>query len=152
MPSFQFASRSAPRARTVLVADHFGEVRKFVKLVLSQHGFQVLEAANGLEAFEQSEQQPGEIDLLIVDMNMPGMDGRQLPYLLAGQQPDMAVVFTNCCLSSRVVKNRDDIFVGKPFSALQLLDGVQAALNPSSELFPTRQHAGETIEWPGYWM
>ena len=61
--------------KTVLVVDDASLVRLYYRSTLQKAGFAVEEAMNGLEALERLLDEPAAIDLLIVDVNMPQMDG-----------------------------------------------------------------------------
>jgi CheY-like chemotaxis protein len=63
---------------TILVVDDEPAICKLVGLALEQEGFQVLRAENGFDAIGLSESHSGEIDLLVSDVTMPGMDGPTL--------------------------------------------------------------------------
>lgn len=63
---------------TALVADDSRVARKSVAFSLARYGIKVLEAEDGVQAFQMLEAKPGEIDLLITDYDMPGMDGKEL--------------------------------------------------------------------------
>jgi two-component system cell cycle sensor histidine kinase/response regulator CckA len=66
-----------------MIADLLGRTR----------GYVVFDAASGAEALEIFAQQRGRIDLLLTDLIMPGMTGRQLADTLSAQSPDMEVIF-----------------------------------------------------------
>src|SRR6266581_3048718 len=108
MPSSSHTTASGLRARTVLVADHCESVRKYLRFVLVELGLRVLEASNAQEAYQQCLQYPGEVELLVADVNMPGMDGRPLADLLAAQQPEMRFVFTDSMSGTQVAASGDD--------------------------------------------
>lgn len=60
----------------ILVADDEAYIRRVISMWLSRHGHEIIEVDNGVSAFEAVEN--NEIDLIISDMNMPGMDGLRL--------------------------------------------------------------------------
>ena len=66
------------RGKTVLVAEDEECLRKAITQCLSEHGYLVLEAANGKQALELADQSATRIDLLLTDIIMPGMSGREL--------------------------------------------------------------------------
>ena len=70
-------------AKCVMIVDDAGLVRRYYRQTLERVGFQVHEAMNGLEALEKLLQTP--VDLLIVDVNMPQMDGMTFIETLRGQ-------------------------------------------------------------------
>ena len=61
--------------KTVLVVDDASLVRLYYRSTLQKAGFEVQEAMNGLEALEKLLNEPASVDMLIVDVNMPQMDG-----------------------------------------------------------------------------
>jgi two-component system cell cycle sensor histidine kinase/response regulator CckA len=78
---------------TVLLVEDDALVREVAVLALRSRGYTVLEAANGLEALEKSREHAGEIALLVSDMRMPGMGGRELAERLERERPDLRVLF-----------------------------------------------------------
>jgi two-component system chemotaxis response regulator CheY len=66
------------QTRTALVVDDATTIRKFHRSVLEQAGFAVAEAMNGVEALERTLDAPQRFGLLVVDVNMPEMDGYTL--------------------------------------------------------------------------
>jgi CheY-like chemotaxis protein len=65
-------------AGSLLIVDDDDAVRSFVCVATRRLGYQVVEAANGVEAIKQLEQNPGKISLVLTDVNMPLMDGVEL--------------------------------------------------------------------------
>jgi two-component system chemotaxis response regulator CheY len=76
--------------KRVLVVDDAGLVRRYNRDILERAGYQVDEAINGLEAVEKLLQTPA--DLLIVDINMPQMDGLSLLRWLRQQPPPLCAI------------------------------------------------------------
>ena len=77
---------------TVLIVEDQDAVRGLARTILNQHGYRVLEAANGLEAQVVARGHAGEIDLLLTDVVMPGMDGRLLSERLRKSRPNLRVL------------------------------------------------------------
>jgi two-component system chemotaxis response regulator CheY len=77
----------SPKAR-VLVVDDAGLVRAFYRAILERGGYQVEEALNGVEAIEKL--LLSEVDLIIVDLNMPQMDGISFLHTLRRQKLPLA--------------------------------------------------------------
>lgn len=75
----------ATERKTILVVDDAGLVRLYYRSILEKAGYHVNEALNGLEALERLAAQP--VDLLIVDVNMPQMDGFTFLRTLRRQSP-----------------------------------------------------------------
>jgi PAS domain S-box-containing protein len=87
------ASRAPHGAETVLLVEDEEMVRRLVRLILLQEGYAVIEAANGVQALERSEQHPGPIHLLVADVVMPQMGGEELARRLLATRPQMPVLF-----------------------------------------------------------
>lgn len=78
---------------TLLVAEDDPDVRAVLAAVLTSNGYRVLEAANGDAAVEAYEANKERIDLLLLDVIMPGRNGWQVWEEIRGRHPDMKVVF-----------------------------------------------------------
>src|SRR5262245_9713197 len=78
---------------TVLLADDEDLVRRFVRAVLERNGCSVLEAPGGKEALALCEQFEGPIDLLVTDVVMPRMNGRELAERVRNMRPDTKVLY-----------------------------------------------------------
>jgi DNA-binding NtrC family response regulator len=117
---------------TVLVVEDQREVRKLAVLALTAAGFSPLEAGNATEALTVISRRKGRIDLLLTDVVMPGMSGRDLAVQVAAQYPDIAVLFMSGYSEELVApgESRDPGFryLAKPFSPDQLTAAVRAAL------------------------
>jgi len=87
-------SSEAPRgAGTILLAEDEQEVREVAKQFLESGGYTVLEARDGLEAVRIAEQHDGIIHLLVTDMVMPGMTGRELATCIQERRQGLHVIF-----------------------------------------------------------
>jgi two-component system cell cycle sensor histidine kinase/response regulator CckA len=104
---------------TILVVEDEPWVRDITVKMVEQLGYTALFAASGAEALELSNAHSGTIDLLLTDVVMPGMNGRQLANQLAGTRPDMKVLYfsgyTSVALCLGVVDS-SVAFLAKPFS------------------------------------
>src|SRR6185503_11025521 len=92
------AARTTPRGgtETILVVEDDLTVRKLTRTVLERHGYQVLEAGNGVEALRIWEQHKQHVHLLLTDIVMPdGVSGRDLAAQLQAHNPDLRVIFTS---------------------------------------------------------
>jgi two-component system cell cycle sensor histidine kinase/response regulator CckA len=122
----------AGRGRILLVEDEDG-VRGIAAQLLSSFGYQVLEAADGEKALEIIKDNQGQIDLLISDVVMPGMDG---PALLKEARPYLRharVMFISGYaerdLARTLEEERSISFLPKPFTLRQLAERVKQELN-----------------------
>jgi signal transduction histidine kinase len=78
---------------TILLVEDDPSVRDLVRDELRKLGYRVLEAKNGVEACLLATQQPGTLDLLLTDVVMPGMGGRELAQHLSVIKPDLKILF-----------------------------------------------------------
>src|SRR5205814_4892098 len=104
----------------VLVAEDQEEVRKLTKRVLEARGYTVLAARNGAEALEIVAQHPNQIHLMITDVVMPGMNGREVAQLACARRSDLKVLFVSGYTGEAVLQHRllepGVAFLQKPFT------------------------------------
>ena len=79
--------------QVVLVVDDEPGLRDLVCRTLQAEGYVTLEAAHGAEALEVMENSPEPVDLVVTDVVMPGMDGRELGRRLAQRWPDLPILY-----------------------------------------------------------
>jgi len=121
------ASNKVP---TVLVVDDEPLLRKLMRLELEEGGFQVLTAENGRDAMKVSRSHRGEIDVLVSDVMMPGMDGPALVQELLESDPNLPVLFvTGSTERVPLHKNERFPFIEKPFSPGNLVVTVRRLLH-----------------------
>ncbi len=78
---------------TILVAEDELSIRQLMRVTLECLGYTVLTAGDGPRALEVFEKHGDAIDLLVTDLNMPGMNGRQSAHELVGTKPELKVMF-----------------------------------------------------------
>ena len=78
---------------TILLAEDEGSVRKLLRHLLDAGGYRVLEAADGRDALRLFEQHAGSIDLLLTDVIMPGLNGRELAQKALASKPGLKVIY-----------------------------------------------------------
>ena len=104
--------------------------------ILRPAGFHVLEAESGQAALERAEQHTGKIDLLVTDMMMPGMNGRQLAQRFTKLRPGVRVLYISGVVdegSARdAIEGEAADFLGKPFEADTFTAKVRELLRASS--------------------
>jgi two-component system cell cycle sensor histidine kinase/response regulator CckA len=116
---------------TVLLVDDEPLVRRMVERILEDHGFTVLAANSGSEAIRLSRSHRGEIDLLVSDVEMPGMDGPTLATELRAEQPALPVLFmSGGCEPLHLDNDKPIRFVSKPFDVAALLITVRDLTKP----------------------
>ena len=86
----------------MLIVEDEDQVRAIMRAVLRRYGYKVLEAHNGGEAFLVCEKYPEPIHLLITDVILPRMSGREVATRLASMRPDMKVLFVSGYIESSV--------------------------------------------------
>jgi PAS domain S-box-containing protein len=121
--------------RTVLLVEDEEVVRAYARTVLAQHGYAVLEASDGAEALRRAEEHAGPIDLLVTDVVMPGLGGREVhQHLIGGPYPGLPVLYLSGYTEDEVlrrgVREEEEAFLGKPFTPAALLEKVRAVLGP----------------------
>ena len=134
--SIEAAGKSAVPARgseTVLLVEDDDSVRKLARSVLEDQGYTVLESAGGEEARLSAEKHKGPIHLLLTDVVMPGMGGRELSDALAPLRPDMRTLYMSGYTDDTVVRHgvleKGMAFLQKPYTAESLLLKVREALD-----------------------
>jgi nitrogen-specific signal transduction histidine kinase/ActR/RegA family two-component response regulator len=118
---------------TILLAEDEEMVRKLAREVLETYGYQVLEAANGREALLICERYKEPIHLLITDVVMPEMSGRELSDRLAQLRPEIKVLYmsgyTDNAIVHQGVLDEGANFIQKPFSPHTLAQKVRTVLS-----------------------
>ncbi|HME69306.1 MAG TPA: PAS domain S-box protein [Myxococcota bacterium] len=128
---------SAARGReTVLLVEDEPLVGRLAERVLTQAGYTVVYASNGLEARNVFGERKGAVDILVTDVVMPRMGGPQLAGLLRAEQPGLRVLFLSGYNDGAVLSGTAESgtsFLGKPFTAEALSNEVRRLLDGGSE-------------------
>jgi PAS domain S-box-containing protein len=126
------ATEALRGTETVLVVEDQPEVRKLTLAMLESQGYRLLEAANGSEALLLCEQYPEPIHLLVTDVVMPGMTGRELARLLSALRPSLKTLYTSGYPANAIahegVLDPGVAYLPKPFSPAQLAAKVRDVL------------------------
>jgi DNA-binding response OmpR family regulator len=113
----------------ILVADDEPFIRNLVTLLLQHEGHVVISAADGHEGLELSRKYPGEIALVITDVQMPRLNGIDLCAHLLQERPGIKVlVMSGADINEIVSQNVNLLFLPKPFDGRTLITRVRAIL------------------------
>ena len=119
-------------AETVLVVEDNQQVLDITLKVLARYGYRTLAARNGDEAVRVGRDFEGKIHLLVTDVIMPGMNGKELAERLRSERPDMKVLFMSGYTENIIVQKgilpTDIHYIQKPFSFEGLARKVRDAL------------------------
>jgi PAS domain S-box-containing protein len=120
-------------SETVLVVEDEEEVRKLAVQILRRQGYTVLEASQGNEASHICEQHKGPIHLMVMDVVMPGMTGRELAKSLEPHHPEMQVLYMSGYTDNAIVHHgileKGLSFLQKPFTLEGLVRKVREVLD-----------------------
>jgi CheY-like chemotaxis protein len=109
---------------TILVVDDEPLMRVMMRRVLEQDGHAVLTAENGTDALSVFRSHEGEIDLLISDVSMPGMNGAELAAKLKADAPDLPVLLMSGFCDLECLRFGFE-FIPKPFAVADLIGRVR---------------------------
>jgi PAS domain S-box-containing protein len=109
---------------TVLVVEDEDAVRRIVKIALESAGYRVIEARNGPEALEAARTHSGEIQLVVTDVVMPKMSGRELVERIVKDHPGVRILYISGYMDDAVMRHgiveSGVAFLQKPFTPLAL--------------------------------
>ena len=133
------AAETLRGSETVLVVEDQPEVRKLTLAMLESQGYRLLQAASGSEALSLSERYPEPIHLLITDVVMPGMTGRELATRLVALRPSLKTLYTSGYTAHAIahegVLDAAVAYLPKPFSPAQLAAKVREVLEKGTDAF-----------------
>ncbi|MBI1318723.1 MAG: PAS domain S-box protein [Candidatus Hydrogenedens sp.] len=118
---------------TILLVEDEDEVRRVGRLILEQSGFTVIEAESAMEALGKYDAHEGRVDMLVTDVVMPQINGRELAERLRAKKPDLIVLFVSGYNEDAVLRqgisDTTTGFLSKPFShhefALRVWEALQ---------------------------
>ncbi len=129
----RMASSEGRGTETILVVEDEITVRTLVRQVLEDRGYTVLDAQDGLEALGAVERHAGPIHLVLSDVVMPRMSGRELAEKLAPVRPETKVLFmsgyTNDAIVLHGILAAGKSYIQKPFSPRELVRKVRMELD-----------------------
>jgi CheY-like chemotaxis protein len=113
---------------TVLVVEDLAGVREFVVAALLTYGYQAIPAEDGIEALRLCEREDGRIDLVLTEVAMPNLGGRELAERLRQRRPGIKVLFMSAYDAAVASDGDTENFIQKPFSPDQLAERVREML------------------------
>jgi two-component system, chemotaxis family, CheB/CheR fusion protein len=124
---------SAPKGtESILLVEDEESVRELVKRVLKRCGYSVVDAANGREGLDLCKADPGKFDLLLTDVVMPELGGRELAEAALKLNPALKIVFISGHTQDVILKEGVRLgtaFVQKPFTPMQIAQKVRETLD-----------------------
>lgn len=128
---------------TVLLVDDEQMVRDIAARVLRSHGYRVLEASNGAEALHVHSEWGDAIDLLLTDVVMPLMGGKELAQRLQQLRPEIKVLYMSGYTQNVILQQgalRPDVtLITKPFTSSDLVKAVREVLTAAPDLAGVRR-------------
>jgi PAS domain S-box-containing protein len=125
-------SRSPVHGVTALIVEDEDALREVTRRLLTRQGYTVITAANGIEAIAAATSYQGHIDLLLTDVIMPQMLGKEAAEKIQQTRPDIRVLYMSGyarpALAAQGRLDPDVTLLDKPFTERELLDKVRAAL------------------------
>ncbi len=118
---------------TILLVEDQDEVRNFAERTLRGAGYKVLAAREPAEALARLQESGTDVDLVLTDVVMPGMNGVDLVGRVRSERPGVRVIYTSGytdnAVLERVELDADATFLQKPYTPRDLLEKVRAALD-----------------------
>ncbi|MBD3369921.1 PAS domain S-box protein [Candidatus Fermentibacteria bacterium] len=123
-------------SETILLAEDNQQVRDLALEILELHGYRVLVAENGRQALSQISAAEGSVQLLLTDVVMPDIDGRELYNRISRSNPGLKVLFmsgyTADAIEQQGISEERFSFLQKPFTVQDLLSGIREVLDDDS--------------------
>lgn len=121
------------KGETVLLVEDDPSILKLGAMILESLNYTILKASSGREALRVADEHPGEIDLLVTDVVMPEMNGRDLAEQLKTFFPDLKILFmsgyTEKVIARQSILEEGMEFIQKPFSVSEIANKVRQVLD-----------------------
>ena len=135
-PAEEAGEKTQPGSETILLVEDEEAVRKLVRRTLERQGYHLLVAAGGADAVRVAEQYGGPIHLLITDVVMPQMSGRETAERLKALRPGLHVLFVSGYTETTFARTgglaAGELFLQKPFTPLALVRRVRELLDQAN--------------------
>ena len=134
-------SMPAGHGELILVVDDDAPIRDYVSTILGRQGYRVVSCSDGVEAIALFETNPGEISLVVTDVDMPRLGGVALARALLQLRPDLRLLGISGLSRSEPdesglppIQELVHAFLPKPFTAQDLLGTVHSLLHPAKKI------------------
>lgn len=118
---------------TILVVDDNDGVRRMAAAVLARAGWTTVEAGSGKEALKAFDDKESPVDVALIDLTMPGMDGATLAAAIRASHPAVRIVltsgFSEQSVEHHLESNIAEAFLAKPFRNEQLVDKIRSVMD-----------------------
>jgi CheY-like chemotaxis protein len=140
----------AGRGELVLVVDDDASIRDIIHETLETFGYRVRVAASGAEAIETYRAHGGEIDVVLLDMMMPVIDGFAAVGELVEIDPEVRVIAVSGLVNKERIREVENVrvFLEKPYTAEKLLSTLRDILAPASTTSPLHATDSESESGP----
>jgi CheY-like chemotaxis protein len=120
----------------ILVVDDEPAIRSLMADIIERAGYKTILASSGPAALAAWRKSGGAVDVLVSDIDMPGMSGGELAKTLRVLYAQLSVVLMSGgygdCTSAELIARGEVVFVPKPFTTTELLKGIRQALRQGS--------------------
>jgi CheY-like chemotaxis protein len=120
-------------SETILIAEDEPDLRELARIFLEGYGYKVLDAASADEALLAAEKSADPIHLLLTDVIMPGMSGRQLAEKILSKRPQTKIVYMTGYTDDMIVQHKvlepGVQLLQKPFTKVDLAQKVRETLD-----------------------
>jgi CheY-like chemotaxis protein len=148
-PSERLAEKIRSGSETILLVEDEEAVRKLVRRTLEKQGYRLLVAASGVDAVRLAERYTGPIHLLITDVVMPQMSGRDTAERLKTARPGMRVLYVSGYTEATIARGgkleTGENFLQKPFTPQSLMRQVRELLDRANgRTEPSKTESGNS--------
>jgi two-component system, cell cycle sensor histidine kinase and response regulator CckA len=127
------SAKIAGGSETILIAEDESDLRELTRIFLQDYGYRVIEAASGEQAIQAAEMFAEPIHLLLTDVIMPGISGRQLAERIVSRRPQTKIIYMTGYTDDMVVQHKvlepGVRLLQKPFTRAELALKVRATLD-----------------------
>lgn len=118
------------RGELILIVDDDEDNRQMIQMLLEKSGYRVLTACNGEETISIQQKHHDEIDLILMDLMMPTMDGATAIARIVENDPQAKIIITSGLIEQNTIKNLPHLkgYLTKPLTIEKVLENINKAL------------------------